>query len=534
MRRRASSSDLDWENPYRTVRRPILADNVVVASHPLAAQAGLHALFAGGNAIDAAVAAAAVIAVVEPTNNGLGGDAFAQVWHEGLLHGVNGSGRAPASWTREHFAAYDAMPERGWDSVTVPGAVSLWRELSQRFGRWPLERSLERAIHYAAHGFAVAPQVAQKWAQQGPKLRTEPGFADAFLAQGRTPRPSERFRLEGLQGTLQRIAASHGRDFYEGETAQRVARFARETGGAMDERDLAHHRASLDAPISVDYRGLALHEMPPNGQGVVALMALRMLSHHALDRLPVDSAPAIHLQIEAIKLAFADARRCVADADHLHVPVVQLLDHDYLAARSRLIDPRRAQEFGPGVTSLAGTVYLATADRDGSVVSLIQSNYMGFGSGIVVPGTGVALHNRGACFTLERRHPNEVAPRKRPLHTILPGMVMRDGAPIAAIGATGGSYQPQGHVQFLVQLAAGRNPQSIIDAPRFRVDAGLKVTFEPGFARPTLDELRSFGHDVNAQDDTSWDFGGMQTIVRVGDGWLGASDARRDSAAVGF
>jgi gamma-glutamyltranspeptidase / glutathione hydrolase len=525
---------LQWDNPYRTVRRPVVADNVVVTSQPLATQAGLRMLAAGGNAIDAAVAAAAVLAIVEPTNNGLGGDAFVQLWHRGELHALNGSGRAPARWTPAHFDGLAAMPERGWGSVTVPGAVSAWCGLTRRFARLPLGTLLEPAIRYAREGYPVAPGVAQKWAEQAPRLKLEPGFAAAFLPEGRPPAPGERFRIPAAAATLERIAATHGTDFYQGETARRIVQHARATGGALEEQDLASHRPEWQTPLSLDYRGIRLHEMPPNGQGIVALMALGMLAKLDAADLDSESAPALHLRIEALKLAFADARRHVADPAGMSLNAERLLDSDYLSARARLIDRRRAQRFGPGVEAAAGTVYVATADTTGSVVSLIQSNYMGFGSGVVVPGTGVSLHNRGACFSREAGHPNEVGPLKRPYHTILPGLAERSGRPVAALGSTGGTYQPQGHVQIAMRLAMGQNPQAIVDAPRFRVGNALRVSFEPGFPAATLSALAALGHDVHAQMESSWDFGGMQIIARVGDAWLGASDARRDSQAAGF
>jgi gamma-glutamyltranspeptidase / glutathione hydrolase len=525
---------LQWDNPYRTVRRPVVADNVVVTSQPLATQAGLRMLAAGGNAIDAAVAAAAVLAIVEPTNNGLGGDAFVQLWHRGELHGLNGSGRAPARWTRAHFDGLVVMPERGWRSVTVPGAVSAWCALAGRFARLPLGTLLEPAIRYAREGFPVAPGVAQKWAEQAPRLVLEPGFAETFLPEGRPPAPGERFRIPAAAATLERVAATNGGDFYQGETARGIVQHARATGGALEEEDLASHQPEWQTPLSLDYRGIRLHEMPPNGQGIVALMALGMLAKLDAAELDSESAPALHLQIEALKLAFADARRHVADPAAMSLSAERLLDTDYLGARARLIDRRRAQRFGAGVEAAAGTVYVATADAAGSVVSFIQSNYMGFGSGVVVPCTGVSLHNRGACFSLELGHPNEVGPGKRPYHTVLPGLAELSGRPLAALGSTGGTYQPQGHVQIALRLAMGQNPQAIVDAPRFRVGNALQVSFEPGFPATTLSALAALGHEVHAQKESSWDFGGMQIIARVDDAWLGASDARRDSQAAGF
>lgn len=528
------TAELKWDFPYASVRRPVLAANMVVASQPLAAQAGLAMLAQGGNAVDAAVATAAVLSVVEPTNNGLGGDAFALLWHAGRLYGINGSGRAPAGWTAARFAGRNQMPVRGWDSVTVPGAVSVWAELCGRFGRLALPRLLEPAIRYAREGFLVSPGVAAKWREQGPALAGQPGFAQAMLREGRAPAAGERFSMPALGATLERIAATGGRDFYEGETAQRIARFAREGGAALDLGDLIAHRPQWVEPLTLGYRGLDVHEMPPNGQGVVALMALGMLEHFELRSLTPDSAPWIHLQVEALKLAFADAARHLGDPEHMAIGAAALLDRRYLASRASLIDLRRAQEFGHGVPPIAGTVYLAAADAEGDMASFIQSNYMGFGSGVVVPDAGVSLQNRGAGFTLQAGHPNRTGPGKRPYHTILPGFVTRGGTPLMAFGSTGGAYQPQGHVQALVRLADHwQNPQAIVDAPRFRVGAGRHVTFEPGFTPATLGALETMGHEVHAQIESSWDFGGMQMVYRLADGYLGACDARRDSLAAG-
>jgi gamma-glutamyltranspeptidase/glutathione hydrolase len=513
----------------------VLARNIVVASQPLAAQSGLRMLADGGNAVDAAVAAAATLAVVEPVNNSVGGDAFAQVWHRGQLYGVNGSGRSPAGWRAQRFAGRSAMPVRGWDSVTVPGAVSVWAELSARFGRLPFDALLAPAIGYAREGYAVTPSVAEKWLDQAPELAAQPGFAQAFLPQGRAPRIGERFQLPGLAGTLERIAATRGRDFYEGETAARIAHFAGECGAALAIEDLSSHRAEWTRPLAVRYRGVDVHELPPNGQGIVALMALGMLEHFEMDGLAPDSAPWIHLQIEALKLAFADAAHYVAEPEAMALDVMRLLEPRYLAARAGLIDRQRAQVCGHGMPPLAGTVYLAAADAAGTMVSLIQSNYMGFGSGVVVPGIGVALQNRGAGFTLEPSHANCVGPGKRPYHTILPGFGSIKGTPLLALGSTGGVFQPQGHVQAVVRLVDHRqNPQAIVDAPRFRVADGRRVNLEPGFRSEVLADLAAMGHEIHAQVESTWDFGGMQMIYRLGEDYVGACDARRDSQAAGF
>src|SRR5882672_3100699 len=389
-----------FDTPYPTFRRPTLARNVVSTSQPLAAQAGLRMLLAGGNAVDAALAAAITLTVVEPTSNGIGSDAFAIVWDGRQLHGLNASGRAPAAWTPEYFKGQKAMPVRGWNSVSVPGCVSAWVELSKKFGKLPFERLFEPAIEYAANGFPVSPFVAERWSPQVSELRDQPGFAEAFLPGGRSPRAGEIFRFPDQARTFEKIAATKGEAFYRGELAEKIEAHAGANGGAMKRIDLAAHTNDWVDTISQDYRGLTVHEIPPNGQGIVCLMALGILSNFDVADYPVDSADSVHLQIEAVKLAFADAHRYVADPKAMDVEPAQLLDPDYLKSRARLIDMKRAQDFGHGALPKGGTVYLTAADAGGMMVSMIQSNFMGFGSGVVVPGTGISLQNRGSGLVL--------------------------------------------------------------------------------------------------------------------------------------
>jgi gamma-glutamyltranspeptidase/glutathione hydrolase len=525
----------DLTSPYGSARRPTLARNVVSTSQPLAAQAGLQALAAGGNAIDAALAAAITLTVVEPISNGIGSDLFAIVWDGRKLDGLNASGRSPAAWTPEYFAGQKTVPQRGWNSVSVPGCVSAWVELSERFGRLPFERLFDAAIRYAFDGYLVSPFVAQRWELQARELKVQPGFAEAFMPGGRAPRAGELFRLREAATSLELIAESRGKAFYQGELAAKIEVHSAACGGAMTSADLAAHTNDWVGTIAQNYRGYTVHEIPPNGQGIVCLMALGMLQHFHVASLPVDSPDSVHLQIEAVKLAFADARRYVADPAAMDVKTSALLDRDYLASRARLIDMKRAQDFGHGAPPAGGTIYLTAADAEGMMVSLIQSNYMGFGSGVVVPGTGLSLQNRGAGFVLADGHPNRVAPRKRPYHTIIPGFVTRGGEPVMSFGLMGGTMQPQGHTQLMVRMVDyGQNPQAAIDGPRFRIMTGLDINVEPWFPKATLDELARRGHRLVELPEGYMDFGCSQIALKVDGGYVCASDARRDSLAVGF
>ncbi|ORW36566.1 gamma-glutamyltransferase [Mycobacterium paraense] len=521
-----------WSLPYAWPRKPVLAANVVCTSQPLAAQAGLRMLAAGGSAVDAAIATAITLTVVEPVSNGIGSDAFAIVWDGARLHGLNASGRSPAAWTPEYFGG-NAVPALGWNSVTVPGAVSAWAELHAKFGRLPFERLFEPAISYGRNGFLVSPTVAEQWAAQVPLFKDQPGFAEAFLPGGRAPKPGELFRFPDQAATLERIAATNGEAFYRGDVAATLEAHALAHGGAMRAGDLAAHRADWVGTIDAAYRGYTVHEIPPNGQGIVALIALGILENFDMSSWPADSADSVHLQIEAVKLAFADAQAYVADIDHMALAPDDLLDNEYLRQRAALIDPTRARPASAG-TPRGGTVYLTAADAAGVMVSMIQSNYMGFGSGVVVPGTGVSLQNRGADFAVAEGHPNRVGPGKRPYHTIIPGFVTKDGAPVMSFGVMGGTMQPQGHVQVMVRIADhGQNPQAACDGPRFRWVQGMQVSCERGFPESTLDELRRRGHDLIAVDDYN-QFGSCQAIWRLDDGYLAVSDPRRDGQAAGF
>jgi len=526
----------DWGFPYASQRMPVLARNAVATSQPLAAQAGLRMLLQGGNAVDAALAAAITATVVEPVANGIGGDAFAMVWDGKSLHGLNASGRSPAAWTPSRFAGREAMPGLGWESVTVPGGVSAWVALSERFGKLRFEALFEPAISYARDGFLVTPTIARQWAAAVPALAAQPGFADAFLPHGRAPIAGELFVNPDQARSLEQIATTRGEAIYRGALAERIAVEAGRHGAAMSTDDLAAHSATWADPIAQDYQGHTMHELPPNGQGLATLIALGILEHVDLRRYAVDSADSIHLQVEALKLAFADVYAHVADPAAMRIDCREFLDSDYLRRRAALIDPQRAQWLSSGVPRSEGTVYICAADSSGMMISMMQSNYRGFGSGIVVPGTGISLNNRGSGFSLDPRHPNVVAGAKRPFHTIIPGFVTRGGAPLMTFGVMGANMQPQGQVQLLVRmLDYGQNAQAASDAPRWKItesQQGLLV--EPGFDPAVLAELASRGHQIQQAPRDSTEFGAAQLIHRIKDGYVAASERRRDGQAVGF
>ena len=525
----------EWSLPYPSCRQPILADNVVATAQPLATQAGLSMLQRGGNAVDAALATAIALTIVEPCSNGLGSDLFALVWDGQRLNALNASGRAPAAVTLDRYAGQLKVGPRGWESVTIPGAVSGWIELSRRYGRLPFADLFVPAIRYARDGFPVSPVVARKWAAAVPMLPPDLGFAECFLPRGRAPTAGERFASPDMAASMEKIAATHGEAFYRGELAEAIVADARAHGAAHTLDDFAAHTADWVEPIAQQFAGSRVHELPPNGQGIAALIALGILENFDIASLPPDSLASQHLQIEAMKLGFADAYRYVADPRSMAVSPDALLDRVYLAKRAALIDRARAQDFGPGKPPRGGTVYLCAADAGGMMVSLIQSNYLGFGSGVVVPRTGISLQNRGSGFSLDPAHPNVVAGGKRPFHTIIPGFVTRDGAPLAAFGVMGGPVQPPGHVQTMVRLlACGQNPQAALDAPRWKVNGGLSIDLEASAAPELRAGLAALGHRFESSSDSYMDFGAGQMIVRSGDGYVAASDPRRDGQAAGF
>ena len=528
---------MEFHTAFPSVRQPVLAKNIVATSQPLAAQAGLRMLLKGGNAVDAAIAAAITLTVVEPTSNGIGSDAFAMIWDGSELHGLNASGRSPAGWTPEHFAKYDVMPQRGWDTVTVPGAVSAWRATSDRFGKLEFKELFEPAIGYARDGYTVSPIIAQSWGRAAAVLKDEPGFAEAFMPAGAAPIVGEVFKLPAMADTLEKIASTVTTSFYSGSLARKIIAFSDACGGTMTLADLATHQADWCGTVSLPWYGFDIHEIPPNGQGIAALAALGILEAcGGLDTLSPDSVESIHFQIEAMKLAFADLHRYVADPKWMEFEPKTLLNPEYLRARAKLIDPNKAGSPVFGIPPKGGTVYLTTADEQGMMVSFIQSNYMGFGSGVVVPGTGISLQNRGNCFRSEQGHPNSVGPCKRPFHTIIPGFVTRNGKAVMSFGVMGGAMQAQGHVQMAIRvLLHGQNPQAASDAPRWQVLEGGKVAVESAMPVAVVDGLRTRGHDV--QVEPGWAnqaFGGAQIILRQGESYIAGSDQRKDGQAVGY
>jgi len=528
------SVPFSWQFPYAWPRKPVLARNVVATSQPLASQAGVRMLAVGGSAVDAILATAITLTLVEPVSNGIGSDAYAIVWDGKQLHGLNASGRSPAGWTPGYFGGATAMPERGWNSVSVPGCVSAWVELHAKFGKLPFERLFEPAIRYGREGFMVSPTIAKQWAAQLPELKSQPGFADAFMPGGRAPAAGEVFRFPEHAATLEKIAATKGAAFYSGELAGKIEACAKAHNAAMRVSDLAAHRCDWVGTLQQDYRGYTIHEIPPNGQGIVALIALGILEHFDLASLPVDSADSFHLQIEAVKLAFADALAYVADIDYMPIRPEQLLNQEYLKERAKKIDRNKARPFSEGKPPQGGTVYLTAADASGMMVSVIQSNYMGFGSGVVVPGTGISLQNRAATFVMQEGHPNQVGPKKRPYQTIIPGFVTKAGKPVMSFGVMGGTMQPQGHAQVMVRIADyGQNPQAACDGPRFRWVEGLDVSVEDNFPPAALEGLRRRGHRLVTVNDYN-QFGSGQLIWKMAGGWLAASDPRRDGQAAGF
>jgi gamma-glutamyltranspeptidase/glutathione hydrolase len=539
--------NFNYSTPYTSTRLPVFARNVVSTSHPLAAQAGLRMMQKGGNAVDAAIAAAATIMLTEPVSNGLGSDAFAILWDGKELHGLNASGRAPQAWTPEYFHrkyGKDAKtpPKRGIDAVTVPGAVAGWVALSDRFGKLPFADLLEPAIEIAERGYLLPVVVQQKWAAATPELQGQPGFAQSFLPWGRAPQVGELFKFPAAARALRAIALTKGEAYYRGEIAQALEKFAAEAGGALKASDLAAYQPEWVQPLAKNYRGYTLHEIPPNGQGIAAQIALGILDKFDLGSLPVDGVDSQHLQIEAMKLAFADVYRYVAEPSAMAVTPAQMLDDAYLSSRAKLIDMKKAQDFKAGNPVKGGTIYLTAADENGMMISFIQSNFMGFGSGCVEPTFGISLQNRGHGFNVDPQGHNTanlVAPGKRPIHTIIPAFLTQDGQPVMSFGVMGGNMQPQGHLQTLVRmLDYGQNPQAACDAPRWRYNAGLEINVEAALDKATVQGLQARGHRVEVINDSYQDFGAGQFIWRAGDpkveGYVAASDARRDGQAAGF
>jgi gamma-glutamyltranspeptidase/glutathione hydrolase len=523
--------------PYPSRRRVILAHRHAVAtSQPLATLAGIEMFLAGGNAIDAAIATAITLTVVEPTANGIGGDAQAIVWDSSQFHGFNGSGKSPATLPLEAFDPLAEMPDLGWLSVTVPGAVSLWRTLWETWGKLPFEQLFAPAIRHARGGFAVSPVTANAWklAENRYLPLTSPEFQpfkSVFFPNDRAPKVGEIWGSVAHGQTLEEIARSGGESFYRGEFAQKMVGFAEDTGGYLSLPDLASHQTLSVTPISTRYRDLAVWELPPNTQGIAALMALNILEGFDMTRIPRDSAASFHRQIEAMKLAFADVYAHVADGDCMEIGIECLLDKAYARQRRDSIGETAIPLAQTGLPQ-GGTVYLATGDRD-LMVSFIQSNYNGFGCGILVPETGIALHNRGSGFTLQAGHPNRVAQGKRPFHTIIPSFLRWEDGTIGPMGVMGAPMQPQGHVQMAVNLADYLfNPQTALDAPRWRFLQGNSVLLERGVPHEVVRGLLDRGHRVEIASEMM--FGKGQMILQRDGLLIAASEPRADGLALGY
>lgn len=539
-------------------RSEVIAPRVMAAtSQPLATQIALEILRKGGSAVDAAIAANAALGLMEPTGNGIGGDLFAIVWdaRDSKLHGLNASGRSPQGLTLKALKAeltrqgLTRIPPHGPLPVTVPGAVDGWFELHGRFGRLPMSEVLAPAIRYAREGFPVSEVIAYYWARNARVLEKFPGFRETYMPGGRAPQKGEQFRNPALADTLTAIASGGRKAFYEGDVAVRIAAYLKAQGGFITAADLAAHRSEWVSPVSTRYRGFDVWELPPNGQGMVALQMLNILEGFDLRAMGPGSADYLHLLAEAKKLAFEDRARFYAEPAAMTVTPTQLLSKAYAAERRKLIDPQRAavapRPGDPG--SLRGdTIYLTTADADGNMVSLIQSNYRGMGSGMT-PGLGFVLQDRGEQFDVTPGRPNSYAPGKRPFHTIIPAFVTKEGKPYMSFGVMGGAMQPQGHVQIIVNhVDFGMNLQEAGDAPRLRHDgssdadgtpaepAGGTVVLEHGFAPATVSELQRRGHQVKVANDG--DFGGYQAIAKdaKSGAWIGASESRKDGQAAGY
>ena len=547
--------DRETGNPFASRSEVIAAHGMAATSQPLATQVALDVLKAGGSAVDAAIAANATLGLMEPTGCGIGGDLFALVWDAGnaRLTGLNASGRSPKALTLEHFEkeGLEQVPESGPLSVSVPGAVDGWFALHERYGRLPMSEILAPAIGYARNGFPVSELIAHYWdlnARYFLEQAEYPGFRETYIPGGKVPKTGDIFRNPRLATTYEMIA-SGGRDaFYEGGIARRIDSYMTEHGGFIRYDDLAGHTSDWVEPVSTNYRGYEVYELPPNGQGIAALQMLNILEGFDLSAMGFGSAEYVHTFVEAKKLAYEDRARWYADMDFFRVPVERLISKEYADQRRALISSDRAAKTYPaGEMTLeeGDTIYLTVADRDGNMVSLIQSNYSGMGSGMTPGDLGFMLQNRGALFSLDPRHPNVFEPGKRPFHTIIPAFVMKDGQPWMSFGVMGGSMQPQGHVQILVNMIDfGMNTQEAGDAPRIRhtgssqptdevMEDGGTVYLESGYPESVREQLRKMGHRL-ATGKTS--YGGYQAIRRDAAQrvYYGASESRKDGQAAGY
>ncbi|MCC5450666.1 gamma-glutamyltransferase [Rheinheimera sp. UJ51] len=541
-------------------RSEVIATEAMAAtSHPLATQIALDIMKQGGNAIDAAIAANAALGLMEPTGNGIGGDLYAIIWDAktARLHGLNASGRSPMGLSYDTLKAeldklgrHD-LPPHGMLPISVPGAVDGWFEMHQKFGKLPMPKILQPTIHYAEKGFPVTELIAYYWDRSVPILSKQPGdFSGTYTINGRAPAKGEIFKNPALANTLKAIA-KHGRDaFYRGEITRKIDSFMQQNGGYLRYDDFAKHRSDWVEPVGVDYKGYTLWELPPNGQGIAALQMLQILKNFDLAKLGFNSAESIHLMVEAKKLAFEDRAKFYADMDFNQSPIAGLISEAYGKERAKLIGERAAQRVDAGNPNLyeGDTIYMTTADKDGNMVSLIQSNYRGMGSGVTVPGLGFIFQDRGQLFSMDKQHANAYQPGKRPFNTIIPAFITKDNKPLMSYGVMGGAMQPQGHVQILVNMVDyGMNLQEAGDAARWQhlgsteptdgQDAYLQnggyIEVERGVPFETVRELQQRGHDIR------WGlggYGGYQAIMRdhANGVWIGASESRKDGQAAGY
>jgi gamma-glutamyltranspeptidase/glutathione hydrolase len=547
----AQGFDRPVGQPFASRSEVIAPHGMAATSQPLATEIALDILKAGGSAVDAAIAANAALGLMEPVGNGIGGDLFAIVWdaEKRELTGLNASGRSPKSLSLQYFRdrGLDKIPPLGPLPVSVPGAVDGWFELHGRYGRLPMTDVLAPAIRYAREGFPVSEIIAHYWAINARYLADFPGFSEAFTIDGRAPKKGEMFRNPRLAKTLETIAKEGRDEFYKGDIARKIDAYMAENGGFLTYDDMASHRSEWVTPVSANYRGYDVFELPPNGQGIAALQILNILEGFDIAAMGFGSAEYIHTFVEAKKLAFEDRAHFYADMDFAEVPVDWLVSKDYAAERRKLIDPdSAAASYSYGDAPETGdTIYLTVADRDGNMVSLIQSNYRGMGSGMTPGDLGFILQDRGELFSLKEGHANVFEPGKRPFHTIIPAFVMKDGKPLISFGLMGGDMQPQGHAQIIVNLVDfGMNLQEAGDAARIRhggssqptdevmTDGGI-VYLEEGFSPETLEKLRKMGHKLGGSDGS---FGGYQAIYRDAEQgvYYGASESRKDGQAAGY
>lgn len=528
--------------PYSSTRLPVYARKGMVAtSQPLAAQAGLDILKKGGNAVDAAIATAAALTVVEPTSNGIGGDAFALIWMKGELHGLNASGVSPEAISIDEVKkrGYDDIPTHGFTPVTVPGAPAAWVACSKRFGKLPLTDVLQPAIEYAEKGYPISPVLGRFWKSAYKIFKerlTDEEFQhwfETFAPNGRAPEVGEMWSSQGHADTLRAIAESNGEAFYKGELAEKIDAYSRQYNGFIRKSDLEQYEAEWVKPISIDYRGYKVWEIPPNGQGLITLMSLNLLK--GFDLTSKEDVDTYHKQIEALKLSFADGQKYITDSQQMKQSIEGLLSDQYATERRGLIQDE-AIEPAPGTPPKGGTVYLATADSEGNMVSFIQSNYMGFGSGLVVPGTGIALQNRGHNFSMDPDHDNCLAPKKKTYHTIIPGFLTKGDQPVGPFGVMGGFMQPQGHLQVVMNTVDFHlNPQAALDSPRWQWMKGKEVLVEKNFPSHIAQALAQKGHQVKVALEAN-QFGRGQIIWRDPESGVlvGGTETRTDGVVAAW